>query len=65
MEEKFIVRVIRHRLLDPNPESTSQAKREQIDQVFEQEFKKLDIGEFVMALNKKDGQEKDKESIKV
>ena len=63
MNEKFIVRVLRKRIT-PAENGTSLAPREQTDQIFEQEFDKLDIGKFAVELNRKDGQEKDPESIK-
>jgi hypothetical protein len=59
--EKFIVRVIRKRELE-NPTGN---KNEQVDQIYEQEFDKLDIGKFAVDLNKKDGQEKDAKSLKL
>lgn len=69
MSEKFIVRVVRKRITEiPAPEdSTSKTpmRKEDVDQIYEQEFDNLNIGEFAVALNKKDGQQKDKESIKV
>jgi hypothetical protein len=63
--EKFIVKVLRKKLIAPSSESTSQAVREECDQIFEQEFDKFDIGKFAVDLNRKDGQEKDKESVKL
>lgn len=50
--EKFIVRVIRKR-------------GEATDQIYEQEFEKMDIGKFAVDLNKKTGTEKDEKSIKI
>lgn len=68
MSEKFIVRVIRKRITEtPAPEeSTSKTpiRKEDVEQIYEQEFDNLNIGEFAVALNRKDGQEKDKDSIK-
>lgn len=72
MIEKFIVKVIRQRKIE-NPEAKPGERKylqDETDQIFEQEFDKMDIGEFAVALNKKpeqekkDGQQKDVESIK-
>jgi hypothetical protein len=69
MSEKFVVKVIRHRITEtPAPkESSSQTptKKEEIDSIYEQEFDHLNIGELAVILNKKDGQQKDLNSIKV
>lgn len=62
MTEKFIVRVIRKRT---NDNTTAGQVKEETDQIYEQEFSKLDIGEFAVSLNRKDGQEKDEKSIKL
>jgi len=60
-KEKFTVRVIRKRKVK-NPEGNAS---EEVDQIYEQEFDHIDIGDFAMKLNRKDGQEKDEKSIKV
>jgi hypothetical protein len=60
-KEKFIVRVLRNRKVE-NPAGNS---HEEVDQIYEQEFEHIDIGEFAMKLNRKDGQEKDEKSLKV
>lgn len=67
MVEKFIVRVIRQRRTDnPTGGTDGQPKilQNDVDQIYEQEFDKLNVGDLAIALNRKDGQEKDKESIK-
>jgi len=68
MSEKFIVRVLRKQIKEtPAPEeSTSKIlrKEETTDQIYEQEFDKFDIGKFAVDLNRKDGKEKDVNSIK-
>ena len=61
-EEKFIVRVVRHRT---TPAENTAGKKDEIDQIYEQEFKALDIGEFVMNINKPKGKQDDEKSIKV
>lgn len=61
LNEKFIVRVIRKREVE-NPAGN---KSEQTDQIYEQEFDKMDIGKFATDLNRKDGQEKDVKSLKL
>jgi hypothetical protein len=64
--EKFIVKVLRKRISDvENANATSPRKIEEVDQIYEQEFEKIDIGEFAMKLNRKDGQEKDEKSLKM
>jgi len=67
MEEKFIVRVLRRRTLE-NPTGGTDGKpkylEDQVSQIYEQEFDKLDIGELAVTLNRKDGKEKDEKSIK-
>lgn len=70
--EKFIVRVIRKREIEipTHKDSTSQAPRmeEETAQVYEQEFDKLDIGDFAIMLNRKEqktSQEKDDKSLKL
>jgi len=69
MSEKFVVKVIRHRIIETpaSKESTSQIpiKKEEIDSIYEQEFDRLNIGELAVILNRKDGKEKDEKSIKV
>ena len=69
MQEKYIVRVIRKRTttVEENKEATAPLSRkiEETDQIFEQEFDKLDIGEFALNLNIKKGQEKDEKAIKL
>ena len=61
LKQKFIVRVIRNRKIE-NPAGNA---REEVDQIYEQEFENIDIGDFAMKLNRKDGQEKDEKSLKV
>lgn len=71
MKERFIVKVLKKTEILPGVNSTSQAIREEVNQIYEQEFDSFDIGEFAVSLNKKkdpekkDGQVKDQESIKV
>ena len=71
MKERFLVKVLKKTEILPSPSSTSQAIRDEINQIYEQEFDNFDIGEFAIFLNKKkepekkDGQQKDTESIKV
>jgi phosphoribosylformylglycinamidine (FGAM) synthase PurS component len=60
-KEKFTVRVIRKRKV----KNTEGNAIEEIDQIYEQEFDHIDIGDFAMKLNRKDGQEKDEKSIKM
>lgn len=70
-KEKYIVRVIRKREYylkqdDKNSTSVSVDKKvEQVDQIYEQEFDKFDIGEFAISLNKRNGQEKDEKALKM
>ena len=67
MKERFIVKVLKK----TEVVSSSQAIRDEVNQIYEQEFDNFDIGEFAIFLNKKkepekkDGQQKDTESIKV
>lgn len=61
MSDKYIVRVIRKRTV---PSESTAGHKEEVDQIFEQEFDKMDIGEFAVMLNRKDGKQKDSESIK-
>jgi len=70
--EKFIIKVIRKRITEIPAHQDSASKipkiEEKVDQIYEQEFDNLDIGELAMKLNrkeKKDGQEKDEKSIKI
>jgi len=51
-DEKFIVKVIRKRGTE-------------VDQIYEQEFDRIDIGKFAVDLNRKDDKEKDDKSLKM
>lgn len=66
MIEKFIVRVIRRRQTENPSQLPGERKylQDETEQIYEQELEKLNIGEFAVMLNRKDGQEKDKDSIK-
>jgi len=61
MSDKYIVRVIRKRTVQSD---LTAGTKEEVDQIYEQEFDKLEVGELAVLLNRKDGQQKDKESIK-
>ena len=65
--EKFIVRVIRKRVdKEPGVENGVKTPRqESVDQIYEQEFDKFDVGKFAVDLNKKTGDEKDDKSLKM
>jgi hypothetical protein len=60
-EEKFIVRVLRKRKI----ENEAGNSRDEVDQIYEQEFKNFDIGKFAVELNRKDGKETDEKSLKM
>jgi len=68
MVEKFIVRVIRRRITENPSNGTdggSKLLQNEADQIYEQEFDDLNIGELAVMLNRKDGQGKDEKSLKM
>ena len=60
-KEKYTVRVIRKQTV----ENAAGNNSEQVDQIYEQEFDRMDIGKFATDLNRKDGKEKDDKSLKL
>jgi hypothetical protein len=67
MSEIFIVRVIKKTKTITTPPNGVEGKpliEEEVSQIYEQEFDKLNIGEFAVSLNRNDGKIQDRESIK-